>query len=204
MKALKVFHRAPNRLPAGYIVGLVPDYAPWGLYSAIPTAHSLRYFEGKKTTPEVGKLMVYLNSQVAEAERFCRTAGLWYAKYGVEKRGRMELWAVECHNLYKIHYLVEVDYLHYDAEGVERDSVLSCFWRCASGGENPLCLTGIQRYAKKARAGIWTTDWVIPLQRLAVWQIAHCGHRAHWMGEEGEAWSVPYWVEPYWIKERRR
>ena len=162
MKALKVLYRSPNPPTIG-------GHDPHALYSAIPTPYALQYWPGKKTVPKVGRLMVYLSRDLEEAEQFCRTAGEWYrhGRHGIKPLGTIEVWSAECHNLYRLDYFIDPCDFGYEECG---DPHLRRFWAMIGVGDDPHYDV---RWAIRARKPIWTTDWIIPLERLRVYNIRH-------------------------------
>lgn len=162
MRALKVLYRSPNTP--------TERHPPHARRSAIPSVHSLQYWQGKITKPEIGRLMVYL--EMDEAKQFCYIAGKWYRNsqmFSPTDRGDMEIWRVECHNLYKIFHIIQVQGLGCEEEGNPKGYSLREFWRMVLAGQDPRIPE--VRYAVEARVPVWTTDYLIPSTRLAVFDI---------------------------------
>lgn len=177
MKALKVMYRGPSPdifvhtadIPRGFVLrGRRHDYN--ALYSAIPTPQAVRYYAGEETIPEMGKLMVYLTRMEELAEQFCRTAAGWYRRCNPATNGTVEIWRVECHNLYRLDYLIEPRRVMYD--GITASQVRR-FWRIVQQGLDPRFR---EVGAKKSIFPLWTTDSIIPEEQLAVYAIRSC----HW------------------------
>lgn len=169
MRAIKVLYRDPDG----------------NLHSAIPTPYALAYAEGKKTVPEIGRVMVFLGAD--DARDFCYTAAGWYRTavgfLGLgDSRGNLEVWAVECRNLYKMCYIIApCDLADCGECGI---SQLMRFWQIVAEGGNPR--HDVLR-AAMARTPIWATDWIIPQEKLGVYNIL----RKMWTG--GTEWSKCYY-----------
>lgn len=160
MKALKVLWRPPS----GH---------RWVRYSALPTALTLDYRKDYRTTPSVGKVMVYLPSKMHRARKMCRTASEKYWRGHISPdglKGEMEIWRVDCHNLYLIKHLVWAAEL-----GRWEGEELGRFWeevlKADPEGFDETELWPILWDTVNPCDGIWTTDWVIPRERLATYDI---------------------------------
>ena len=160
MRAIKVLFGVHHPSAANWDAQIPP------LRSAIPTPYALGYWPGRKTVPEFGKLMVYLPSDVAGAEVFCPTAAGWYYHSDLGADGTIEIWSVECHNLYKMDYIIPPsDFGYWEC----REVFLKRFWEKIDVGADPREVV----WAKMAKDPVWTTDWIIPLERLGVYDIEH-------------------------------
>lgn len=177
MKALKVLFRAPRCNTQGHL--RLPIYTAGQLYSALPTQFGLGYWEDQRTTPTVGKLMVYPTWDVEAAERFCQTAREWHAGLLAADQGQMEVWRVDCHNLYRLDYLIHAGSLQhfYDQrEAAVALRELTRFWRLIERGKDPVGRSDIP-YAKSVSVPIWTTDWLIPRELVGIYDI----HSNRWI-----------------------
>ena len=176
MKALKVLYRASRYANSMYLRvhdRLDPDH----LYSALPTEFALGYQRDCKTTPTIGKLMVYPAWDIVAAERFCRIARDWHCGGIAGDEGQMEVWLVDCHNLYKLHYLILPSALkhYYTDKGNERILAdLRVFWDLVGNEGDP---TGVVDHATAAYAPIWTTDWLVPQERVGIYDV----HDGRWV-----------------------
>lgn len=153
MKALKVFHRTVQGQ----------------LQSALPLPYALYYAEGVKRVPYVGKLLVYLDNRAGFqlARGMAGDASTWYKS----PHGQIEIWRVECHNLYTVPIMISAS----DLNKVSLRTLNPMrFWN--------LVLTGTRKAIDRAVgedrsiipipcSEIWATDWVIPRERIQT--LAH-------------------------------
>ena len=165
MKALKVLYRD----------------AQGQLWSALPTLCRLQYSEDGETHPDNGRLLVYLRSDFLSATCLCSDASTWYRTVEEEK-GQMEVWEVECHNLYRMFYIVHAGDLQ---PFVEAD-----FWRKirtgllgADGRDRATRGIGMVRYMK-AQRDMWSTDWLRLTKQLGVYKLAGV-----WLERMSRTWA---------------
>lgn len=172
MKALKVLWRQPGFNPCIRLKGH-QTHDPDQLYSALPTPLALDYRKNYRTTPSVGKIMVYLPSKMDRAKTLCWTASrpYWRGQLCPDAlKGEMEVWRVDCHNLYRIEHIVWAgDLGQWEGEELER------FWeemlKADPKGFDETELWPLLAHTINPCDGIWTTDWVIPRKLLATYDI---------------------------------
>lgn len=144
MNAIKALYRDPD----GY------------LWSALPTRFRLGYSEGKRTTPWHGKLLVFLESDLQCARQLCLTAATWYFAKGGEQ-GSMEIWQVECRNLYLMRHVILAMHL----AGLPSMDMRK-FWDCVNAARDPAGMHSCRTWVKLSGRDTWATDWLVPLELI--------------------------------------